>query len=146
MRAHMKTWNWCVSGSKPYKTRSMKNLLKLEELGQFILSIFLFSQLDYAWWVYPACLLLPDFSMLGYAVNTRTGAWTYNFFHHKALGIAGFMLGFWLGVSWLTLAGIILFGHAAMDRMFGYGLKFSDSFQHTHLGWIGQKEVVQKTY
>jgi hypothetical protein len=25
-----------------------------------------------------------------------------------------------------------------MDRMLGYGLKFSDGFQHTHLGWIGK--------
>jgi len=116
----------------------MNQLIKLEEFGEFILSIFLFSQLDYAWWVYPACLLLPDFSMLGYVVNTRTGAWTYNFFHHKALGIAALMLGFVLGISWLTLAAVILFGHAAMDRMFGYGLKFKDDFKHTHLGWIGK--------
>ncbi|HLT09006.1 MAG TPA: DUF4260 domain-containing protein [Cyclobacteriaceae bacterium] len=124
----------------------MKNLLRVEELGQFVLSIFLFSQLEYAWWIYPACLLLPDFSMLGYAVNTRIGAWMYNFFHHKALGIAALILGFVLGMAWLTLAGVILFGHAAMDRVFGYGLKFSDSFQHTHLGWIGKKELVQKTH
>lgn len=124
----------------------MNQLIKLEEFGEFLLSIFLFSQLEYAWWVYPACLLLPDFSMLGYAINTRIGARTYNFFHHKALGIAVFMLGFGFDISWLTLSGVILFGHAAMDRMFGYGLKFSDSFQHTHLGWIGQKEVVQKAY
>ena len=32
------------------------------------------------------------------------------------------------------LPGIILFGHASMDRIFGYGLKFSDNFKHTHLG------------
>ena len=38
----------------------------------------------------------------------------------------------------LLLAAIILFGHASMDRMFGYGLKFGDHFQHTHLGWIGK--------
>ena len=124
----------------------MNQLIKLEEFGEFILTIFLFSQLEYAWWVYPACLLLPDFSMLGYVVDNRIGAWTYNFFHHKALGIAAFMLGFGFGISWLTLAGVILFGHAAMDRMFGYGLKFKDDFKHTHLGWIGKKEVVQKTY
>jgi hypothetical protein len=24
-----------------------------------------------------------------------------------------------------------------MDRIFGYGLKYPDAFQHTHLGWIG---------
>lgn len=27
-----------------------------------------------------------------------------------------------------------------MDRIFGYGLKYSDDFKHTHLGMIGKKE------
>ena len=36
------------------------------------------------------------------------------------------------------IAAIILYGHASMDRIFGYGLKFNDSFHHTHLGWIGK--------
>ncbi|MGB0176501.1 MAG: DUF4260 family protein, partial [Owenweeksia sp.] len=47
-------------------TKEMNTLLKLEEVGQFLLSIILFSQLDYAWWVFPACILLPDLSMIGY--------------------------------------------------------------------------------
>lgn len=118
----------------------MKNLLKLEEFGQFLFSIILFNQLDYAWWVFPACILLPDLSMIGYAFNTKTGAWVYNFFHHKLIAIAVIGLGFWLNNSLLTLVGVILFGHSSMDRMFGYGLKFEDSFQNTHLGLIGGKE------
>ena len=44
----------------------MKNLLKLEEVFMFGLSIFLFSQLDYAWWWYPLLILAPDLSMVGY--------------------------------------------------------------------------------
>jgi len=117
----------------------MNTLLKLEELGQFLLSILVFTQLDYAWWVFPACILLPDISMLGYVVNTKIGAWSYNFFHHKLLAVAILILGFGLNDSLLILAGVILFGHAAMDRIFGYGLKFTDNFKHTHLGWIGNK-------
>lgn len=117
----------------------MNNLLKLEELGQFLLSILLFSQLDYAWGVFPACILLPDLSMVGYLVNPKMGAWLYNFFHHKLMGIAVFILGVWLGNSLITLTGVILFGHSAMDRVFGYGLKFNDHFEHTHLGWIGRR-------
>lgn len=116
----------------------MNNILKLEELGQFLLSIFLFNQLDYAWWVFPACLLLPDLSMLGYLIDTKTGAWLYNFFHHKLLAIIIMSIGFYFNYPAITLAGVILFGHSAMDRSFGYGLKFNDSFKHTHLGWIGK--------
>src|SRR5690554_7338962 len=61
----------------------MKNLLKLEELGQFLLSIMLFSRLEYSWWIFPMCLLLPDLSMIGYLISPKIGAWMYNFFHHK---------------------------------------------------------------
>jgi hypothetical protein len=48
-------------------------------------------------------------------------------------------LGYWLNHDLLILSGIILFGHSAMDRALGYGLKYPDSFQHTHLGWVGKK-------
>ena len=48
----------------------MKNLLKLEEAAEWILSIFLFSKLEFSWWWYPALILLPDISMIGYVVNT----------------------------------------------------------------------------
>ncbi|QNL52521.1 DUF4260 domain-containing protein [Olivibacter sp. SDN3] len=119
----------------------MKNLLKLEEVGQFLLSIILFNQLHYAWWVFPAYLLLPDLSMIGYLINTKVGARFYNFFHHKLVGIAIFILGFSLTNEILILAGLILFGHSSMDRMFGYGLKLNDNFRHTHLGWIGKRNT-----
>lgn len=118
----------------------MNNLLKLEELGQFLLSIILFNQLEYAWWVFPACILLPDFSMIGYLINAKAGAKLYNFFHHKLVAITIFILGIGLSNAFLKLAGVILFGHSAMDRIFGYGLKFSDNFKNTHLGWIGKKD------
>ncbi|MFD2742176.1 MULTISPECIES: DUF4260 domain-containing protein [Sphingobacterium] len=115
----------------------MKNLLKLEELGQFMLSIILFNQLEYAWWVFIVCILMPDLSMIGYFTNTKIGAILYNLFHHKLIAITILSLGLWLQYSPLTLVGIILFGHAAMDRVFGFGLKFEDSFKNTHLGQIG---------
>ncbi len=118
-------------------THQMARLVKLEELAQFLLSIFLFTQLNFAWWVFPACILLPDLSMLGYIANPKAGARLYNLFHHKLTGAGIFMAGIWLHQPLITLAGVILFGHSAMDRIFGYGLKYGDNFKHTHLGWIG---------
>lgn len=114
----------------------MKNLLKLEELVMFLFSIFLFSFLDYPWWIYLLLILTPDIGMIGYAVNTRIGALTYNLFHHKGIAILVGFLGYWWSIPELQLAGIILFGHASMDRIFGYGLKFPDNFKHTHLGQL----------
>lgn len=123
----------------------MDLLLKLEQAGQFILSILLFNQLNFAWWVFPACILLPDISMIGYLFGNKAGAYSYNFFHHKLFAVIVIALGFWLDNSILSLAGVILFGHSAMDRFFGYGLKFTDGFKHTHLGGIGAKsEEVEK--
>ena len=116
----------------------MKATLKLEELAMFGLSIYLFSLLGFAWWYYPALILIPDIGMIGYVVNTRLGAITYNLFHHKGLAIIVLLVGYWLTNDWLVLSGIILFGHASMDRLFGYGLKYQDDFKNTHLGFIGK--------
>lgn len=117
----------------------MKQLLILEELAQFLLSIVLFSNLDYEWWLYPVFILLPDFSMVGYLLGAKAGAWLYNFFHHKLLGVIVFAIGTLIGQPIVIFAGLILFGHSAMDRIFGFGLKYQDAFKHTHLGWIGEK-------
>lgn len=117
----------------------MKNILKLEELFMFGFSIFLFSKLGFAWWWYPVLLFTPDISMVGYIVNPRVGSWTYNFVHFKGLGIGIYVFGIAFANPALQLAGIILFGHSSMDRILDYGLKYPDSFQHTHLGMIGKQ-------
>jgi hypothetical protein len=115
----------------------MKISLKLEELAQLGLAIYLFSLLDIAWWWYLVLFLVPDLGMLGYLINSRIGAWSYNLFHHKAIAICIYLLGVFLSNEQCLLAGCILFGHAAFDRILGYGLKYSDSFNHTHLGNVG---------
>jgi len=117
----------------------MKNLLQLEEAAMFGLSIYVFSRLGFAWWWYPVLILAPDISMIGYAVNTKMGAACYNLIHHKGLAIAVYITGVYLQNDLLLLAGVVLFGHSSMDRIMGYGLKYNDSFQHTHLGMIGKK-------
>lgn len=112
----------------------METSLKIEELAQFLFGIFLFTQLDYAWWWFLVLLLTPDIGMLGYLVNTKVGAFTYNVFHHKAIAILVLLIGYYLSNDIVALKGIILFSHSAMDRIFGYGLKYPGHFKHTHLG------------
>ena len=115
----------------------MKTLLKLEALALWGLSIFLFSRLDYAWWWYPLLFFVPDLSMVGYVFGARLGALVYNVVHHHAVSIGLYILGFALGIPILELIGVVLLGHSSLDRVLGYGLKYSDSFQNTHLGTIG---------
>lgn len=116
----------------------MKNLLRLEELAMFGLAIYLNSYLPFDGWLFWALFLAPDISMLGYLFNTRVGAIAYNVFHHKGVAIACYLAGYFLVIHELTLAGVVLFGHSSFDRIMGYGLKYSDNFKNTHLGWIGQ--------
>tara|TARA_R110000868_G_scaffold396971_2_gene669448 strand:- start:27185 stop:27556 length:372 start_codon:yes stop_codon:yes gene_type:complete len=118
----------------------MDRTLKLEELATFGFSIFLFNQTEYAWWMYVALILVPDIGMIGYIINTKIGALTYNLFHHKGIALCILILGYYYSMEWLVLTGIILFGHSALDRMLGYGLKYEDSFKHTHLGWLNGEE------
>ncbi|WP_224996231.1 DUF4260 domain-containing protein [Cesiribacter sp. SM1] len=120
----------------------MKTLIRLEDIVKLLIAFGASIYLGYAWWVFPAWLLAPDLSMLGYLLNTKIGAWTYNIFHHQGLALAFVAAGVVMAVPELQLAGLVLFGHSAMDRALGYGLKYEDSFQHTHLGWIGKKQQV----
>ncbi|KAF2507785.1 DUF4260 domain-containing protein [Flavobacterium zhairuonense] len=116
----------------------MKTVLKFEEIALFIFGIFLFHQLHYKWWWFLALILAPDLSMIGYAFGNKVGAFLYNIFHHKGIAILLYVLGFYFKNELLQLAGIILFSHSAMDRIFGYGLKYEKGFKYTHLGEIGK--------
>lgn len=116
----------------------MKNLLRGEEIAEMLLAIFLFSQLEVAWWWLALLWLTPDLAMLGYGLGPRAGALIYNVVHHKATGIVLYLVGALTGGAVLQLAGVVLFGHTAMDRIFGYGLKYADDFHNTHLGKIGK--------
>lgn len=115
----------------------MKNILKLEELGIFLLSICLFSILEFTWWWFPALLLLPDVGMIGYLFSPKIGAFAYNLFHHRFVAACAGLYGLAFESNYWMLAGIILFAHISFDRIMGYGLKYNDSFDHTHLGKIG---------
>lgn len=116
----------------------MKNILRMEEAAMFGLAIYLNSFLPFQGWVFWAWFLAPDLGMLGYLINTRVGAFTYNVLHHKGLAILIYFAGFFFTIHELTLAGVVLFGHSSFDRIVGYGLKYADNFKNTHLGWIGK--------
>lgn len=111
----------------------MKTVLKWEELVKMIACYLLSLKLGFSYWVFWVWLLVPDISMLGYLVNARVGAVIYNLFHHQGLAIIVLLTGFYFGSTNLEFAGLILLGHSSMDRIFGYGLKYLDSFKHTHL-------------
>ncbi|MEQ1744779.1 MAG: DUF4260 domain-containing protein [Saprospiraceae bacterium] len=121
----------------------MKIILNLEEWAVCALCIFLFSNLPFVWWWFPALLLLPDIGILGYLVSPKIGAWTYNLLHHRGIAALVAAYAVWSDKPNWKLAAIILFAHISMDRALGYGLKHETGFSHTHLGVIGKPQNEQ---
>ncbi|MBO6793310.1 MAG: DUF4260 domain-containing protein [Balneolaceae bacterium] len=117
----------------------MEKLLKLEEAAQLIATIIFLVFIEADWWWYLILFIGPDIGMFGYVFSPKVGAYVYNLFHHKALAVIVFILGVYTQHDPILLLGAVLFGHAALDRIFGYGLKYIDDFKHTHLGRIGRE-------
>ena len=118
----------------------MKVLLKLEEAAIAAIGIYFLSinNLGLPVWLWILLFFSPDIGMIGYTFNTKTGAVMYNLFHHKGIAIIIAATGYFLQNEVVTAIGILLFAHSSFDRMLGYGLKYADSFQNTHLGRIGK--------
>jgi hypothetical protein len=116
----------------------MKISLKLEEAAMTIVAIYFLSlhSLGLSFFIWFFLFFAPDLGMLGYLVNTRAGAFTYNLFHHKGLALLVAAAGYLLNHEVLLAIGILLFAHASFDRIWGYGLKYSSGFKDTHLGTL----------
>ena len=109
-------------------------LLRLEGAALLVGSLLAYSTTGRPWWLVPLALLLPDLSMIGYVAGTKVGARGYNLAHTTLLPGALVAVGWWQSASLATALGLIWLAHIGLDRMLGYGLKYDDDFQHTHLG------------
>ncbi len=117
----------------------MKKIIAFEEAGITIAALLVLSRysLDLPFWAWFLLFFSPDISMLGYLAGPRIGAFTYNLFHHRGIAALVGLTGVLIADPVLTASGTLLFAHASFDRVFGYGLKYTDDFKHTHLGWLG---------
>jgi hypothetical protein len=121
--------------------RAMKYLIQSEYIVPFLLSLVLINTLpmEFSWWAWILIFLAPDLSMIGYVVNNKVGAFTYNLFHHQLIAMIVYALGMVIDQPYLALAGLVLLGHSSLDRLLGYGLKREEGFKFTHLGTVGEK-------
>lgn len=113
-----------------------KVLLHLEGFAVLLFSLYFYSYFQYSWVLFFLLLLAPDVSMIGYLFNNRAGAIIYNFVHTYSLAIFIIICGMIFSSHTLLTIGIILSSHIGMDRMLGYGLKYSTNFKDTHLNSI----------
>lgn len=119
----------------------MKLILKLEELAlMFLFSFVYFEYCSGSWLMYVSLFFVPDISFISYWINKKSGAIMYNLFHHKGMIFLIIALGYVLDNELIVKVGLIFMSHSCFDRIAGYGLKYLDSFDHTHLGWIGKSK------
>jgi hypothetical protein len=111
-------------------------LLQLE--GGFVLAATLacYARLLHgSWWIFAIVFLAPDLSLLGYAAKRRLAmaAALYNAVHSYLLPLALAGWSWWMRVHPAELAAAIWIAHIALDRLLGFGLKYSEAFKPTHL-------------
>jgi hypothetical protein len=119
----------------------MKNVLKLESLGLFLLftcSYFVWK--PGAWGIFLALFFVPDVSFLLIFVSKKATVIAYDLLHHQGFLAILTLLGFYFHSDWCMQIGLIFLAHSTFDRIVGYGLKYTDSLDHTHLGWVGKSK------
>lgn len=125
--------------------KAMSFTIKIEEAAITAVATYFLSKFNLGLpvWMWVLLFFSPDLSMLGYLVNSRIGALTYNLFHHRGIALAVVAAGFLTHLDILITGGLLLAAHSSFDRMLGYGLKFPDDFKHTSSGWMGKDNEVK---
>ncbi len=113
---------------------TVRYILRIEGLAVCAVSAVLYARTGASWWLFAALWLVPDLSMLGYLASPCRGARIYNAFHTYTLPIILGLLAWLLHARALVPFALIWVNHIGLDRLMGYGLKFSDGFSWTHLG------------
>ena len=111
-------------------------LLCLEEAILLIATLFAYQHLHYSWLLFAIFFLTPDLFMLGYLLNARLGAATYNLAHTLTLPLALLFLSYLQHWRLAPALALIWTAHVAFDRLLGYGLKYPTYFKDTHLQHI----------
>jgi hypothetical protein len=116
-------------------------LLRLEGLAVAAVTAVLYAKTGAGWWLFAALWLTPDLSMLGYLAGPCWGARCYNAVHTYVVPAALAISALLLKTPALLPFTLIWVNHIGVDRLLGYGLKYSDGFGFTHLGLLGKRNT-----
>ena len=119
-------------------TGGARVLLRLEGLALLAAMVLLYSTRGGPWWLFAVLFLAPDLSFAAYLAGARIGGMVYNAVHVTVAPIVLLIAGFAFDLPLASSIAIIWLAHIGMDRAAGYGLKYPDAFNHTHLGRIGK--------
>jgi hypothetical protein len=110
------------------------SLLRLEGLAAAALSAVLYAHTGASWVLFAVLWLAPDLSILGYLAGPKWGARIYNSIHSYVTPATLAVTSLLLGSTSLVPFALIWVNHIGVDRLLGFGLKFRQGFQWTHLG------------
>jgi len=113
-------------------------LLRLDGLAIGIAALVAFATTGGNWWLFAALILAPDLAFLGMVLAPKRAAMVYNFAHSYIWPVILIGAGLITSVGWLLPVGLIWAAHIGIDRALGYGLKYPESIETTHLGLIGK--------
>ena len=130
-----------ISRSTAAVSGSVLTLLRLEGLAVAAVSMILYARTGAHWWLFVLLWLGPDLSMLGYLRGSCWGARCYNAVHTYTLPAALALSALLLKAPAVLPFALIWANHIGVDRLMGYGLKYSDGFGWTHLGRLGKREA-----
>ena len=110
--------------------------VRAEGLCVLIAATVAYSTQGFGWGAFALFLLAPDVSFLGYLAGPKAGAIAYNLVHSYVGPAACLVAGAVFPAPLLLGAGLIWSAHIGMDRALGYGLKYPQGFEFTHLGQL----------
>jgi hypothetical protein len=113
-------------------------LLRLDGLAVAVASIATYAVIGGNWWLFAALILAPDLAFLTIPFGRRTMAMTYDVVHSYFLPILLGAAGTVASLPMLLPVALIWATHIGVDRALGYGLKYPESIETTHLGLIGK--------
>jgi hypothetical protein len=100
-------------------------------------TMVLYARTGASWWLFAGLWLVPDLSMLGYLYSPCWGARIYNAAHTYVLPMILAVFALLSRDPTLLPFALIWINHIGIDRLLGYGLKYSNGFGWTHLGRLG---------
>ena len=120
---------------------SPRLLLRIEGLAVAVLTFVFYAQTGASWWIFAALWLVPDLSMVGYLYRPCWGARIYNAAHTYVLPATLIVAALAFGAKAQLPFALIWINHIGIDRLMGYGLKYSNGFGWTHLGLVGKQKM-----
>lgn len=127
-----------MSAASPAVSGQPRLILRVEGAALFAAVLFGYWMTGASWWLFLILFLVPDVSFAAYLANPRLGAAVYNAVHSTIGPIALGLYGLAFGPGVVLAVALIWAAHVGFDRMLGYGLKYPNAFQDTHLGRIGK--------